>query len=126
MPYKKPKHNRQKKKAQAAALAVRESRTIGQFIWCWNVVAGAALFLLATGVAFMLSNHAWAADLFFLTGGALITVKFLTWELTTQHPSRVFVSCIALVVALIVTGSSIGGNHYLNKRAFAHTESTQT
>ena|SRR3981189_2764655 len=49
-------------------------------IWSWPVVGVVVPLVLGGGIAFMTSSHPWLGDVFYLAGGILFIVKFLTWE----------------------------------------------
>jgi len=79
--------------------------------WCC-----CAALALAGGIAFMTSSHAWLADVFYLAGGILFIVKFLTWEDARQLDSlkRRNSYGLAIGLTLIVLCAAIWGDHRLN------------
>jgi len=85
-------------------------------IWSWPVVGVVVPLALAGGIAFMTSSHAWLADVFYLAGGILFIVKFLTWEDARQLDSlkRRNSYGLAIGLTLIVLCAAIWGDHRLN------------
>ncbi len=80
-------------------------------IWSWPVVGVVVPLALAGGIAFMTSSHAWLADVFYLAGGILFIVKFLTWEDARQLDSlkRRNSYGLAIGLTLIVLCAAIWG-----------------
>lgn len=92
-------------------------KTIWAQIWSWSVVGVIVPFALAGGIAFMTSEHPWAADGFYVGGTLLFLIKFWTWEEARQQPrapKQVFQVGITLL-ALIVVGLAVLWNHTINR-----------
>src|ERR1700694_1792186 len=85
-------------------------------IWSWPVVGVVVPLVLGGGIAFMTSSHPWLADGFYLAGGILFIVKFLTWEDARQLDTvkRRNSYGLAIGLTLIVLCAAIWGNHRLN------------
>jgi hypothetical protein len=85
-------------------------------IWSWPVVGVIVPLVLGGGIAFMTSSHPWLADVFYLAGGILFIVKFLTWEDARQLDAakRRNSYGLAIGLTLIVLCAAIWGNHRLN------------
>src|SRR5580704_14318204 len=85
-------------------------------IWSWPVVGVVVPLVLGGGIAFTTSSHPWLADVFYLAGGILFIVKFLTWEDARQLDAvkRRNSYGLAIGLTLIVLCVAIWGNHRLN------------
>lgn len=92
-------------------------RTIWAQIWSWSVVGVIVPFALAGGIAFMTSEHPWAADVFYVGGTVLFLIKFWTWEDARQQPGapkqvlQVGVTLLALIFVVV----AVLWNHTINR-----------
>ncbi len=90
-----------------------------QKLWCWQVVGWVSAFLLGGGIAFMLANHAWVADGFFIAGTLLLLSKFWTWEDTRQQTPKREAAIISITTVLslsLLVGVCVW-NHSINPSA---------
>jgi acyl carrier protein len=92
-------------------------RTIWAQIWSWSVVGVIVPFALAGGIAFMTSEHPWAADGFYAGGIVLFLIKFWTWEDARQQPRapKQALHVGVTLLALIVVGLAVLWNHTINR-----------
>jgi hypothetical protein len=91
-------------------------KKLGQWFWEWNVVGSVSGILWGGGgFSFMTSAHPYFADFFFLMGGILLTIKFLTWDVPRKHQRKILIRTIASFIGLVITIGPIWGNHYINQ-----------
>ena len=92
-------------------------RTIWAQMWSWSVVGSIVLFALAGGIAFMTSEHPWAADGFYTAGTALFLIKFWTWEDARQQPraKKQALQAGVTLLALIAAALALLWNHTINR-----------
>jgi len=65
----------------------------------------------------MTSGHPWIADAFYVAGGVLFLVKFLTWEDAKAQPKnkRILLMVMGSALTVLLTVAVMLGNHALNR-----------
>lgn len=83
-------------------------------LWRWDVVGVVVSLLLGGGISMTTTfSHPWIADAFYLVGFGVLFARFVTWEETRTGRRKKFLAW-SMFIAIILTGGTIAGNHYLN------------
>jgi hypothetical protein len=107
---------KKKRQGQGVPNKGTQAKAFNQKIFSWPVMGAICPLLLAMGVTFMIAGLLYVADALFVLTGVIFLWKFLTWESSKAHERRMFVQIVSVIIAIVVSGGGIAGNHYLNRR----------
>lgn len=113
----KNKKQRNKQKKISTPNEVHQ-KTILQWVCSWTVIGVIVIFLLGTGVAFMIAGWSIIADIFYVISGILFIFAFCRWEVAKQHERKRIIQVRALIITTFVIIIVIIFNHnYFNMKS---------